>query len=79
MDYRDPGDDVRPEKKLGAVTSLLLIVDAHATNLEGGQKWPSVKEPSPITLLAAELEAALRWKPLTRRAKEERFGNEGAV
>jgi hypothetical protein len=26
-----------------------------------------------------ELEAAMRWKPLTRRAKEKRFGNEGAV
>jgi len=34
VDDREPGDNVRPEKKLGAVTSLPLIVDAHAMTVE---------------------------------------------
>ena len=55
----DPGDDVRRERNAGAVTSLLLVVDAHAMALEGGQKPPSVKEPSLITLLATG-----NWRPL---------------
>jgi hypothetical protein len=39
-------------KSRRAVTSLLVIVDAHAMALEEGQKSPLVKEPSLITLLA---------------------------
>src|SRR5437016_8167119 len=38
--------------------------------LEGGQKSPSITEPS----WPPELEAALCWNPLTRRAKEKWFG-----
>ena len=43
----DPGDDFRPEKKLGAVTSLLLVVDAHAMALEGAKSRSPVTEPVP--------------------------------
>ena len=43
----DPGDDGRPEKKLGAVTSLLIVVDAHAMALEGVKSRSPVTEPVP--------------------------------
>jgi hypothetical protein len=43
----DPGDDVRPEKKPGAVTSLLIVVDAHAMALEGVKSRSPVTEPVP--------------------------------
>jgi hypothetical protein len=39
-----------------------------------------VTEPPPITpSWLPQPEAALRWKPRTCRAREKRFGNEGAV
>ena len=43
----DLGDDIRLEKKLGAVTSLLLVVDAHAMALEGAKSRSSVTAPVP--------------------------------
>jgi hypothetical protein len=67
------------KKELGCYV-VAPDVDAHATVLDRAKSPLSVAQPSPITpSWPPELEAALRWKPHTRRAKERRFGNEGAV
>jgi len=51
-----------------------------AMALEGGLKVAlSQRAVADNTSWPPEPEAALRWKPVTRRAKGKRFGNEGAV
>ena len=51
---------MRPENKLEAVTSLLLIVDAHAMTIERQENvFPSLREPPNSTLTGYG-----NWRPL---------------
>jgi hypothetical protein len=67
-------------KKAGAVTSLLLIVDAHAMALEGGAKSRLQSKRVPENPPGRR-----NWRPLLvgnlslAVLKEKRFGNENAV
>jgi hypothetical protein len=66
------------KKELG-VTSLLLMSTHMPQSLSGPKVRSSHTAVPDNASWPPELEAAMHWKPHARRAKEKRFGNEGAV